>query len=228
MSCLRLRQLNLHLPRRHLLQEISLDLHGGLCLVLTGANGAGKSTLLRIIAGLQPANRIELPDFATRRPRAVAARLRRLVTYIHQQPYAFRGEVHSNLGLALPWSIGRRERRRRIDEALHWADLTHLRDAQAIYLSGGERQRLSLARAWLRGTPYLLLDEPTASLDTNSRERTMKLLNGLLQQDRGLLIATHDLDHLAFPGAARLHLNEGHLMLGGGPRKPEGIQEVYA
>jgi tungstate transport system ATP-binding protein len=210
------------------LRDISLDLHGGLCLVLTGANGAGKSTLLRITAGLQPAHRIELFDFGTRRPRAAAARLRRLVTYIHQQPYAFRGEVQSNLGLALPWSIGRRERRRRIEEALHWADLVPLRNAQAIHLSGGERQRLSLARAWLRGTPYLLLDEPTASLDTHSRERTMKLLNKLLQQDRGLLIATHDLDHLAFPGAAHLHLEEGRLMLGGGTRKPQGREEVFA
>ncbi|RMG37878.1 MAG: ATP-binding cassette domain-containing protein [Gammaproteobacteria bacterium] len=213
MNPLRLRQLDLALPDRHLLQGLSLDLHGGLCTLLTGANGAGKSTLLRIVAGLTPADRLVLPDLGCNSPRRAARRLRRLVTYIHQQPFVFRGRVRDNLMLALPWSLGRRARQRRVDAALEWAELDALRDHEAGSLSGGERQRLSLARAWLRGTPYLLLDEPTANLDTASRERLRTLLQLLLDKGHGMMIATHDPAHFRFVGGAHWHLAEGRLRL---------------
>lgn len=228
MNPLRVRELDLHLRQRHLLRHLSLDLYTGRCLVLTGVNGAGKSTLLRIIAGLQPADRIQLPDLGGRGPRPAARRLRRQVTYLHQHPYAFRGSVYANLKLALPWSLTRHPHRQRIREALEQADIVHLRDADASRLSGGERQRLSLARAWLRGTPYLLLDEPTANLDSASRERFNGMLRTLLDQGCGLLIATHDVAHFPFPDATRLHLEDGHLRLGTAPPQAAGKQEVCA
>lgn len=228
MNPLRLRQLNLSLPQRHLLRDLSLDLHGGLCTLLTGANGAGKSTLLRVVAGLRPADRLILPDLGASRPRGCARRLRSLVAYMHQQPFLFRGTVRHNLALALPWTMGHRRRRYQIDAALEWADLSGLRDQDALSLSGGERQRLALARAWLRHTPYLLLDEPTANLDTASRERLRTLLQALLEQGHGLMIATHDPNHFRFAHVAHLHLAEGRLRLGHPGQKDEGRQGVYA
>ncbi len=228
MSPLRLRQLDLSLPERHLLQDLSLDLHGGLCTLLTGANGAGKSTLLRIVAGLTPANRLALPDLGGSTPRGAARRLRGLVTYIHQHPFMFRGPVRDNLLLALPWSLGYRARARRVDEALEWAELTHLRRNDAGGLSGGERQRLSLARAWLRGSPYLLLDEPTSNLDTASRERLRALLQVLLEKGHGLMIATHDPTHFRFAGCAHLHLADGRLRLAAPAGKDDETQGACA
>jgi tungstate transport system ATP-binding protein len=213
MTVLRLRDLSLRYGSRTLFEDLSLDLYPGRCRLLGGDNGAGKSSLLRILSGLQPATRIHLPTAKTSRPRAAARALRRQVTYLHQHPYTFRGDLLGNLKPALPRGLGRHLRHQRLDEALEWAGLTHLASAEANRLSGGERQRLALARAWLRGTPFLLLDEPTSNLDGRSRQRMLALLDDLLANGRGLLIATHDPAH--FPGFAddRLELKDGHLRL---------------
>ena len=213
MSALQLRDITLRYGARSLFEGLDLDLHPGRCRLLCGDNGAGKSSLLRVIAGLQPATRIRLLDPPEQRPRRAARQLRRRVTYLHQHPYAFRGSVLANLRLALPRGLGRATRRARLDEALRWAGIEHLAHAEAIRLSGGERQRLALARAWLRGTPFLLLDEPTANLDAAARARMLALLDALLADGRGLLIATHDPQHFPAFGRDRLRLAGGRLGL---------------
>ena len=212
MSRLALRHIDLGYGERSLFRNLSLDLYPGRAMLLCGDNGAGKSSLLRIIAGLQRADRLELKAPDLRGAKAVR-HLRARVTYLHQHPYAFRGSVLTNLKLALPRGLPRRVRAERLDQALAWADLDHLAKAEAIRLSGGERQRLALARAWLRGTPFLLLDEPTANLDTASRKRTLTLLRELCEEGRGLLIATHDPTHFPGFGDGRLLLAAGRLQL---------------
>ncbi len=211
MSTLQLRELSLHYGARRLFDGLALDLLPGRCRLLVGDNGAGKSSLLRVIAGLQPARSIRLLDPPARHPRRAARLLRQRVTYLHQHPYVFRGSVLANLRLALPRGLGRATRRARLVEALHWAGLEPLAHAEAIRLSGGERQRLALARAWLRGTPFLLLDEPTANLDAASRARMLALLDALLGEGRGLLIATHDPQHFPAFRHDRLRLADGRL-----------------
>ena len=59
-------------------------------------------------------------------------------------------------------------------------------------LSGGEAQRVAIARALAVDPPLLLMDEPTASLDPERREELGELLQGLLQQQRTLIVSTHD------------------------------------
>ncbi len=213
MTALQLRDLTVRYGESTLFDNLSLDLPPGHCRLLCGDNGAGKSSLLRVLAGLQPATRIELLDPPVREPRAAARALRQRVTYLHQHPYLFRGKVLDNLRLALPRDLPRRQRPQRLQQALHWAGLESLARAEAIHLSGGERQRLALARAWLRTTPFLLLDEPTANLDSTSRNRMLTLLEALLEEGRGLLIATHDPQHFPAFIHDRLRLADGRLQL---------------
>ncbi len=168
--------------RRLLLDDVELHLHETSCTLLTGENGAGKSTLLRILAGL------EKPDGGSFRLgrrlypswRKARRSLQKAVMYLHQQPYLFDGSVEYNLRLALG---GQREGQEAlIRTALQWIDMESFRETPARTLSGGERQRLALARAWLASPEIMLLDEPTANLDTESRGRTLELLRGLRNQ----------------------------------------------
>ncbi len=211
MKALQVRDLRLQYERKQLFDHLALDLYPGGCRLLCGDNGAGKSSLLRILAGLQPADSIHLLSPPTTSPRKAAALLRRCTTYLHQHPYLFRGTVLSNLKLALPRSLGRKQRERQLDKALVLAGIEHLALREAIRLSGGERQRLALARAWLRGVPFLLLDEPTANLDSRSRARTLDLLDALLDEGRSLLVATHDPQHFPAFMHDRLRLHNGRL-----------------
>ncbi len=68
----------------------------------------------------------------------------------------------------------------------------HRADAYPRQLSGGEAQRVAIARALAVDPPLLLMDEPTASLDPERREELGELLQGLLRQQRTLVVSTHD------------------------------------
>lgn len=179
--------------RRHLLDHLTLSLESGAALLLCGENGAGKTTLLRILAGLEkPAH--GLVDFgAGEIPWARCRKLLlRRVMYLHQSPYMFDGSVARNLALALPRGLSKSRRREKIRRALEWARLDCSGDARAKTLSGGEKQRVSLARAWLRQSKILLLDEPIANMDRESQLRTVALLKRLKNARVAMMIASHN------------------------------------
>ncbi|MES9969042.1 MAG: ABC transporter ATP-binding protein [Candidatus Thiodiazotropha sp.] len=207
--------LNKRFGRREVLSGIELALQAGECILLSGANGAGKTTLLRILAGLEkPDNsQITVAADSPRSWRRCRKELHQRVLYLHQQPYMFDGSVRYNLGYALPTGLKRPIRNRMIDAALDWAGLHYLHDTPAKSLSGGERQRVSLARAWLRDPKILLLDEPTANLDQEARERTLDLLKSFKEQGISLLLASHDPLHFSSLIDRHLHLYEGRLVM---------------
>ena len=188
-------KLQKHFGKRVILNDVGLHLRGGECILLSGANGAGKSTLLRIMAGLEKPEHglvnLGLGPIKWKRSRSA---LQSRILYLHQQPYMFDGSVSYNLGYSLAKSTAK-FRRARVQEALEWAELTHLAEEPANCLSGGEKQRVALARAWLRKPGVLLLDEPTANLDTASRDNTIRLLQTLKQENIALVITSHEADH---------------------------------
>ena len=198
---------------RVLLSIPRLELPSHACTLLTGENGAGKTTLLKILAGLLA------PDFAEvqyRDQRMPWQRARRAyqadIIYLHQQPYLFDASVGDNIAYGLKragWP--RAEIRRRVEEALQWSGLTPLAARNARRLSGGEQQRVALTRAWVLSPRALLLDEPLTSLDQEARERTFFLLQRMKSQGVGVVVTSHELEHLTALADRHLHLQGGML-----------------
>ena len=192
-----------------------MDIEAGAAYVLTGANGAGKSTLLRILCGLERAEASRL-DFLGQ-PLTLAPyprSMRDAIAYVHQHPVMFSTSVAENIAYGLKArGLPRDEIRSRVEEAVDWAGIGHLRDSPPQTLSGGEKQRVALARARVLGPRLMLLDEPTANLDGQAREAVIALIPTLLHSGSSVVMACHDRDLIGLPGVRRMKLRDGRLAL---------------
>jgi tungstate transport system ATP-binding protein len=200
---------------RRLFDIDRLEIENGAAYVLTGANGAGKSTLLRILCGLERAEVRGLrflgePLSLAPYPRS----MRDAIAYVHQHPVMFSTSVADNIGYGLKArGLPRDEIRSRVEEAVDWAGIGHLRDSPPQTLSGGEKQRVALARARVLQPRLLLLDEPTANLDGQAREAVIALIPTLLDSGVSVVMACHDRDLIGLPGVRRMKLRDGRLTL---------------
>lgn len=197
-----------------LLFEIEhLAVEQGAAYVLTGLNGTGKSTLLRILAGLEPA-RSTRATFMEQDVRLspYPAAMRDAIVYVHQHPVMFSTSVADNIGYGLAARrMAKIEIAQRVEQAMAWAGVAHLRDSKPQTLSGGEKQRVALARAKVLNPKLLLLDEPTANLDGAAREQVIALIPSLTAAGSSVIMACHDRDLIALPGVQRLKLQDGRL-----------------
>ncbi|MDH3808515.1 MAG: energy-coupling factor ABC transporter ATP-binding protein, partial [Desulfuromonadales bacterium] len=183
-----------------------LVLQPGLIYALTGANGSGKSTLLRVMALLTPPfeGTIEFSGNKTNNP----ARQRQKVTLVEQSPYLFKGKVIDNLSYGLKLrGIDNNERIRRITTTLANVGLEGFEQRQAKELSGGEIQRVALARALALKPELLLLDEPTANIDSSSLQGYEALLRDLPKYGVTVVFSTHDPSQSQRLGDQVLHLD---------------------
>lgn len=192
-----------------------LEIEAGAAYVLTGANGAGKSTLLRILCGLERAEVKAVSFLGDAFSLAPYPRgMRDAIAYVHQHPVMFSSSVANNIAYGLKArGLPRDEVRSRVNEAIAWAGIGHLRASPPQTLSGGEKQRVALARARVLRPRLLLLDEPTANLDGQAREAVIALIPTLLQTGSSVVMACHDRDLIGLPGVRRMKLTEGRLVL---------------
>ena len=211
-----LHRLRKHFGEHRLFDIDMLTIRQASAYVLTGVNGAGKSTLLRILAGLESAEigHAEFLGEAFRLaenhsyPRA----MRDAVVYVHQHPIMFSISVADNVAYGLAArNMAKEEIAGRVQQAMKWAGIAHLRDRKPQVLSGGEKQRVALARAKVLEPKLLLLDEPTASLDGEAREQVIALIPSLTSSGASVIMACHDRDLIALPGVQRLKLKDGRL-----------------
>lgn len=171
-----------------ILGGVDLEVPEGGCTVLVGPSGSGKSTLLRLC------NRLEAPTAGVLRFRGddVAGldplRHRRRVGMVFQRPVAFGGTVLDNLRVARPAVTAADAA-----DALERVGLPALfLEREQATLSGGEGQRACLARTLLAEPEVLLLDEPTASLDSDAVAGLERLTLALAERGTSLLWVTHD------------------------------------
>ena len=201
------------LGQRTLFDISALTLEAGQPYVLTGVNGAGKSTLLRVLAGLDEAEAHGVQwrgDEVKLLPYPAA--LRRQIVYVHQHPVMFSTSVAANIGFGLgARGVGAQEIKARVEAAMEWAGVLHLRAVRPALLSGGEKQRVALARAKVLDAKLLLLDEPTANLDGAAREQVIALVPELAGAGCTVVIACHDRDVIGIDGMQRLKLRDGEL-----------------
>ncbi len=200
------------------LDSFSLEVAPGECLGVLGPNGAGKTSLLRLLAGLLPpgAGQIELFGQPARRQSIDA---RRRVGYVAQQSgidlylsgqgnLLLAGRLHGLRGDCL---------RQRTALLLDLVGLREHARRRAAHYSGGMRRRLALACSLVHQPDLLLLDEPTAGLDTAGKAAIWKHL--LLLQQAGLtIIATsHDTQEIERWCSRVVLMNHGRLVLEGTP-----------
>ena len=194
--------------------DIELVIEPGTTAALLGPNGSGKSTVVDALVGLLPlqSGRIDLNGRTLARPGAgihSAADDRRLGVVFQEYLLFDHLDVTDNVAFG-PVSRGRSRREARAD-AQKWIDrldlgrLAHRRPDQ---LSGGEAQRVALARALATEPDALLLDEPLAALDVDTRTRLRRRLSEHLRTfDGPRLLITHDPAD-AFLLADRIHVLE--------------------
>ena len=204
---------DLSVPLRSFRLELALEV-GRETVALVGPSGAGKTTVLRALAGLRrpERGRIELGgetwlDVANGIDRAPEERR---VGFVFQD-YA----LFPHLTVAENVAFGGRARAAELLDRFH---LGHLAGARPGELSGGERQRVALARALARDPGLLLLDEPLAALDAETRARVRGELHELLRGfDLPTLLVTHDFEDAAALAGRVGVLVEGELLQLGSP-----------
>jgi ABC-type Fe3+/spermidine/putrescine transport system ATPase subunit len=154
---------------RVVLRLDELNVAAGERLAVLGPNGAGKTSLLRLLAAIDvPSEGDVCIDGTSTRMGGVA--LRRRLAYATQRPGMLHTSAQRNVELPLRWrGVSRRCRRAMAGAALERLGIGHLAGRQAHRLSEGEMQRVSLARALAVEPSVLLLDEPAAALDPESR-----------------------------------------------------------
>ena len=207
---------NISKQYRHkpILTDISFSLSNSDCFVITGENGAGKTTLLRILAGIEQPNQasITINQSAAKSWRSCRPRLAQSAMYLHQQPYMLSGTVQRNLDYTARLNPSIIDKPAAVEQIMLWAGLENLSTQNAVSLSGGQQQRVALARARLRDPQLLLLDEPTANLDTDGRGKTLSMLQAFRDSGTAIVISTHDPNIFAELQGHALHLEDQKLL----------------
>lgn len=174
----------------HVLDDVSLQVGKGEFLCLLGPSGCGKSTLFNIIAGLEfpDAGEVLVEGQSVTGPgpdRVVVFQDGALFPWL-----TVRGNVEFGLGLQ---DLSQAERRRRCDEALEMVRLSRFADSCIHELSGGMRQRVAIARALVMRPRVLLMDEPFAALDAQTRNVMHEELQRIwAQTGKTIVFVTHN------------------------------------
>lgn len=184
---------------RQILKNISLDIQPGQVIAVVGHTGAGKSTIVQLIPRLYDPNAGQvLIDGHDIREYTLES-LRSQISMVLQETILFTGSIVENIAYGRPEATGAE-----IIEAAKEADadefITKLSDGyftvlgeRGLNLSAGQRQRIAIARAFIRNTPILILDEPTTGLDAESTELVMHALHKLMK-NKTTFIISHELN----------------------------------
>jgi ABC-type multidrug transport system fused ATPase/permease subunit len=177
------------------LKDLSFQIKGGQMVGIVGPTGSGKSTVVSLIprfydptSGAITIDGTDVRDFTL-------AGLRNQIAYVLQETVLFRGTVADNIaygrGGATREEIVEAAKLANADEFV--AKLPHGYDTmvgdRGDTLSGGQRQRIGIARAIIRNNPILILDEPTAALDTESEQLVVQALERLMKGRTVITIA---------------------------------------
>ena len=196
--------------------DITLDIFKNDFVFITGPSGAGKTTLLKLLYLAESVSEGQvLIDGMnlSRVPRKRIPFLRRKFGIIFQDYKLIASRtVFDNVALVLE-AAGKKRRliQKKVGSVLRLVGIEDRQNAFPPSLSGGEQQRVAVARAIIGDPKIILADEPTGSLDDDSANIIMDLLNGVHIRGTTVIIATHDKDLINKTGGRVLFLKQGRL-----------------
>jgi len=220
------------------IDSLSCEINSGVTAVV-GPNGAGKSTLLRILATIEPCQNEESVSIAGLRPSRGNARLiRRRMGYL-PQAFTFDGRfsvqdfvsyVACLKGVA-PTLVPRQ-----VNLALRTVGLEDRAQMRLNALSGGMIRRAGIAQAIVNDPDVVILDEPTAGLDSRQRQGFRDLIARIASQERLVLFSTHMTEDLLLTAERLLVMDKGrivwagtlHELVGSGSRDTQMIEQALA
>ena len=177
------------------LRGVDMELRAGGCYALVGGSGSGKSTILNLLMASSKNYQGEILYDGKELKTVSAGSLYDLVSIIQQNVFVFNSTIRDNITMFSQFpeeEIDRAVRLSGLKKLIEEKGADYLCGENGSGLSGGERQRISIARALLRETPVLFVDEATASLDA---ETSFEVLDAILKLDGYTrVIVTHDLD----------------------------------
>ena len=219
--------------RPTVLHDIDFAVAPGEVVSLVGPSGAGKSTVAQLVPRLYDPDEGAVSSTASTPRRLTLSSLRSQVSLVLQDTVLLSGSVAENIGYGIADATPEQHRgggpswRTRTTSSWRCPTATTLSSASAARrLSGGQRQRIAIARAFIRETPILILDEPTTGLDPESTQLVLKALRSLMR-GKTTIIISHD------PGLIRcadriLVLSEGRIVESGGHQELISARGLYS
>jgi subfamily B ATP-binding cassette protein MsbA len=179
------------------LKDISFKIEAGQVAAFVGPSGAGKTTLLSLIPRFYDpvSGHVAIDGTDVRRYRLKS--LRDQISFVLQDTLLFRATIWENIAYGKP-SASPKEIKRAAKLANAQEFIEEMADGydtmvgeRGVTLSGGQRQRIAIARAVIRDTPILILDEPTVGLDAASEQSVIEALDNLMKGRTSVVIAHH-------------------------------------
>ena len=198
------------------LDDVSLEISEGECLVIGGENGSGKSVLMQIIAGLMEADKSDSKPVEN--SSAVGLVFQEAETQIL-------GETPAEDIAFGPKNLGWKKElvQAAVTEALEKTGLTDKADFPARFLSGGEKRRLAVACMLAMKLPVIILDEPYANLDYSGVKQVNALIRELKADGKTVIILTHEIEKCLGLADRFVVLFRGKKVFDGSPQ--EGLQQ---
>ncbi len=180
------------------LQDVSLEIQEGEMISVMGASGSGKSTLLNMLGCMDQFDSGEYFYGDIEVHKLEKSKLHQFrkkhIAFVFQQ-FALMNQytVYENVELPLCiQNVPKKERRKRVYEALEQMGIRELAKKMPAKISGGQQQRCAIARALASGNELILADEPTGALDVNNGNEIMNILEQLNKQGKTVVVITHD------------------------------------
>ena len=176
-------------------QDININIDGGTTAAFVGHSGAGKSTILNLLPRFYDPHKGSIKIDEQDISKVQLSSLRKNISLVSQDTILFDATIKDNISYA-----NQDATQKEIDDACEFAAASEFIDKlpdklntmigeNGVRLSGGQKQRISIARAILKKSPIILLDEATSSLDADSEEKVQNAIMNLIKNKTTLVIA---------------------------------------
>ena len=207
MTVIKVEKLSKKIKDKEILRDISFEINDGECVALIGPNGAGKTTLIDCLLGdkFMSSGQVAIQGFAPIDPR-----LKQLVSVLPQENEVVQSlkvkELLSFFQSLYPDSLSDKE----IDDLLRFSDKQ--KNQLAGKLSGGQKRLFSFVLALIGRPKILFLDEPTAAMDTSTRQHFWEIVNRLKKNGVTIVYSSHYIEEVEHTADRILVLHKGELI----------------